>query len=49
MDRQLFAQFDRRSLIAQSGNEEFHAAAACGGLNPKDLPLAKRTRPNLAI
>jgi hypothetical protein len=27
MHRQFLAQFDGRSLVAQSGNEEFHAAA----------------------
>ena len=35
MHRQLLAQFDRRGLVAQSGNEEFHAAVAGGGLNAR--------------
>jgi hypothetical protein len=49
MHRQLFAQFDWRSLVAQPGNEEFHAVAAMARLSCTDERPAKQFWSNLAI
>jgi hypothetical protein len=49
MHRQLLAQFHRRGLVAQSGDEEFHAAAAQGGSTMAKARPARQGWPNLAI
>jgi hypothetical protein len=49
MHRELLAQFNRRGLIAQSGNKEFHAVAGLEGLTIAAKHQAKRVWPNLAI
>jgi hypothetical protein len=49
MHRELLAQFNRRGLIAQSSNEEFHAVAARRELTIAKARPARQVWPNLAI
>jgi hypothetical protein len=49
MHRQLLAQFNRRGLVAQSSNEEFHAVAARGVFTIAESRPARQVWPNLAI
>src|ERR1019366_6925073 len=49
MHGQLFAQFDGRGLVAESGNEEFHAAAVRGELRRAEEDPGIWVWPNLAI
>jgi hypothetical protein len=49
MHRELLAQFNRRGLIAQSGNKEFHEVAGLEGWTIAAAHPAREVWPNLAI